>query len=147
VSALEPGLYRATVRGNPGPESIVMVGNDITYSLEPNGEARQCYVIEDARPLIVIDTNPISAQAIALILRSNGYAGVARQIESQSKPARIPEPGLWGVVKAASFYESTRLPYLHEDIAPGEAVWSSVNGRIAWADLIDPTLIREGVES
>jgi len=144
VSALEPGLYRATVRGNPGPESIVMVGNDITYSLEPNGEARQCYVIEDARPLIVIDTNPISAQVIALILRSNGYAGVARQIEGQLKPARIPEPGLWGVVEATvANFEGDKATWVHDPYG-----WVSHSGYTReWGALIDPTLIREGVES
>jgi predicted XRE-type DNA-binding protein len=92
---LKPGLYRATVRG---VDKIVMVGRlgDYATTIKDNvlmatwGSADQD--IADARPLIVLDTNALSARIIADILRDSGYAGVARQIEAQTKPARIPEP-------------------------------------------------------
>jgi len=157
VSALNPGLYLATVRGIPG-ESIVLAGvgvtgdKDVMFSLDSGGNIRRCYVFEDARPLIVLDLEDprgAVAQIRSYFAHQDDVPAymeqVADQIEAQTKPARIPEPGLWGVVVASSFYESTRLPYLHEDISPGAAVWSSVNGRIAWDDLIDPTEIREGL--
>jgi len=106
--------------------------------------------VADARPLIVLDTNALSAWRIADIIRSNGYAGVADQIEAQTKPARIPEPGLWGVVEA-SLTDRTLRRHLVHLMTPTISVWvwtdpqMSSSARYGWDDLINPTLIREGV--
>jgi hypothetical protein len=142
VSALKPGLYRATVRGIPG-ESIVMVGKDgYTYSLAPDGEARACYVFQDARPLIVLDLDYIRFKSYGLrdvigILRRDGHEDIADQIEAQTKPARIPEPGLWGVV------DSDGVEFVHR---PGG--WQCpVGGWYSWDRLINPALIRDGIEA
>ena len=149
MSTLAPGLWVATVRGVPG-ESIVMVGDDgnSTFSLDGEGNVRRCYVFTDARPLITLDTNYVTATRVADILRDAGYAGIADQITEQIKPARIPEPGLWGVVEA-SYSESQRCHY-----ALGtDGLWHSLRPPftgivvVPWDLLIDPVLVRSGVQS
>lgn len=57
---------------------------------------------------------------------------------------RIPEPGLWGVVEAWVPGIPTRRWVHHE-----EGRWVPDTGIPfkEWSDLIDPVLIREGVES
>ena len=69
---------------------------------------------------------------------------IAAQIEAQTKPARIPEPGLWGVVEASrnttngkrNEYVRGRNGWYDDDCIP-----------LAWDYLIDPVLVRAGVES
>jgi hypothetical protein len=86
-----------------------------------------------------------AAQYVVRTLRgpAHGLAtrrAIADQIEAQTKPPRIPEPGLWGVVEAAR-YASTRRWVHHE-----EERWISDTGAILrWEDLRDPVLVREGV--
>ena len=113
MSALKPGLYRATVRGVPG-DCTVMVGDDgnSTFALDIAGNVRRCYVFTDARPLIVLDlsdapmeyTSGTPAVISWLRMSADGEHGAGRrdlllwlagQIEEQTKPARIsqPEPG------------------------------------------------------
>ena len=75
-------------------------------------------------------------------------AVIENQIKARTtKPARIPEPGLWGVVEAAvrgggqirfTFIKATNdLSNQWVDIEDGSG--------FDWADLIDPVLIREGL--
>jgi len=146
MSALEPGLYRATVRGVP--DVIVMVGKHGDYARIVNADTTLMAFqdspkdITDARPLIILDTNALSARNIAQILRSSGYAGVADQIEAQTKPARIPEPMRWG-----SKVRTARATYVLLDIATLGRRWlDEHDGQLyKWDALADPTLIREGV--
>jgi len=76
---------------------------------------------------------------------------VADQIEAQTKPPRIPEPGLWGVVEASSKHFGGRREYIRTRKEKGslliEARWYGKHGYADWDDLIEPALIREGVES
>jgi hypothetical protein len=69
---------------------------------------------------------------------------LADQIERQTKPPRIPEPGLWGVVTAGDL---TRDYWIHYR-ANGEEQWFSTDSGVTstWDDLIDPTLVRSGIE-
>lgn len=71
---------------------------------------------------------------------------------AQTKPPRIPEPGQWGVVKAS--FDPTRNGEPHKAIKDGAFVrhgnvWRAVRDGYgcSWDDLIDPVLVREGVES
>lgn len=144
MSALEPGLYRATVRGVPG-ESIVMAGNmGMTYTFTVGGDVRRCYVVTDARPLIVLDLTDYLAHTLALDLQQGRWGDIADQIMAQLKPARIEEPGLWGVVRASAPCV-TRLLFWVRD----ERGWATVGDNSfrvsSFDDLIDPTLIREGL--
>lgn len=74
---------------------------------------------------------------------------IADQIEAQTKPARIEEPGLWGVVKAGcgTYLPGSGITY---NWVKHDRYWMSKSFpqlTVHWADLIDPTLIREGVTS
>jgi len=102
VSALEPGLYRANVRGIPG-ESIVIVGKDgDAYCLAPDGETRECYVFLAARPLIVLDLeNPAAVVRSLREATQNGadlpyLDQVAASIEAQTRvrPAEPSDPAV-----------------------------------------------------
>jgi hypothetical protein len=164
MSALTPGLYRATVRGVPG-ESIVLAGvgvtgdKDVMFSLS-KGDVRRCYVFENARPLIVLDfDSDVCADVVGDLRRVSTFlaahglgtafiADIADQIEAQTKPARIPEPGLWGVVEAAASSS------MDNGGTGGERVrwvrypegWCGVvYCERPWDDLIDPAEIREGL--
>jgi len=148
-------LYRATVRGVA----------DVTVFIDDNGYGHHATVIgdsrhsdrswiTDARPLIVLDLEypQIAVRALEMAFRdhTNGdartiYRSIADQIEAQTKPARIPEPEKWGVVYARLVNASIWESWLRH---PGEG-WHPIRGGVAtrWDDLIDPVLIREGVES
>lgn len=76
---------------------------------------------------------------------------IADQVEAQVRPPRIPEPGLWGVVEAIDGGEhQPRIPrmYIRDAVADEDAHWTAIGHgvRIEWDDLIDPTLIRPGIE-
>ena len=69
----------------------------------------------------------------------------ANPLRRPEPPARIPEPEKWGVVYARLVNASIWESWLRH---PGEG-WHPIRGGVAtrWDDLIDPVLIREGVES
>jgi hypothetical protein len=136
---LKPGLYKATVRGVADQIVMVHATTGCTVDLIGGSTAHQLHRIYDARPLIVLDTNPITAAAVAQILRVNGYAGIGDQILDQTKPPRIPEPGLYGVVEARR-NRNPRDTWLRTRHG-----WSNGYFVRNWADIDDPTLIREGI--
>lgn len=69
--------------------------------------------------------------------------GFVDQIEAQTKRARIPEPGLWGVAEARTERGNDTCTWVRN-----RSGWQSDCGESArWDSLIDPTLIRDGVES
>ena len=147
--ALEPGLYRATVRGVAG-ESIVLVGDDgnSTFSLDGEGNVRRCYVFTDARPLITLDISDYSSENLASLISAidrTGHVTVAQSITEQTKPAKIPEPSLWGVVKAAGWPDNLG-PMCHW--VRDKYGWTNHGGTtLPWGRLVDPMLIRAGVNS
>ena len=99
---------------------------------------------------ILLDLDDYDAEKFVKFLRERAEC-IADQIEAQTKPSRIPEPGLWGVVEAQTSAEgqtffTDRIALFRDDknlMKP----WVCQRGRYAWADLIDPVLIRQGVES
>jgi len=101
------------------------------------------------RPLVVLDlalndvTPERMAEFIVKLYRSHKHPWtehVADQIEAQTKPPRIPEPGLWGVVEAGPGERGRWIKTPHR--------WLHDSGMRSsdWDDLIDPTLIRDGIE-
>lgn len=107
----------------------------------------------DVRPLVVLDIDACTNPADALRLIANEdtvnakrslLLNIADQIEAQTKPPRIPEPGLWGVVEAGFENNKVRTNWVHHH--SGWFRGADDCGR-SWSDLIEPTLIREGVES
>ena len=157
MSALEPGrFYKATVEGVP--DVVIMITDDYDRGFTarqvpdvPNGTYGHAPEdITDAYPLIVLDLEDPADYAATLRqigLHTEGIRlrNIANQIEAQTKPTRIEEPGLWGVVEASSTYLHERLPYIHTE-KYGPWAWTTQGrGSVTWADIIDPTLIREGL--
>lgn len=144
---LSPGLYKATVRGVPDVTVLLNERNEWRSIVQVKGMIGHHHNdITDARPLIVLDTkdsNGTLYHQLVAYLRRGGWGITADQIEAQTKPARIPEPGLWGVVEASSMDYSSRRTYLHSL----DGKWGSVKGFNRWDRLLDPTLIRDGIES
>ena len=74
---------------------------------------------------------------------------LAAQIEAQTTPARIPEPGWDGKVLAHTAGNPVRREIIRFGgrNKPGLANWYDRNsyGSYRWDDLIDPVLIREGL--
>ena len=117
---------------------------------EPLKAGRIFLDLDDFYDLTTKDTSIVQAlRQAAYVVRDQPtewaiLTQLGRAIEAQIKPARIPEPTLWGVV------EATRLgwhrgQWVHCD---GD-VWRSLRDDghewVAWTSLVDPTLIREGV--
>jgi len=108
--------------------------------------------VTDARPLIVLDLK--DPRQFAKFLRNSSLGGrtsftdAADQIEAQVKPARIPEPGLWGVVEAYEFPDrrDPRRTFIHTCSEP-DWPWGADGdtNHWKWDNLIDPTLIHEGL--
>jgi hypothetical protein len=89
VSALEPGLYRATVRG---VEDVILMAHEdgTAMTLVPiDGRAlHRGNCITDARPLIVLDLEGLDVQTLADVVRVS-WPELADAIEAQTKPARM----------------------------------------------------------
>ena len=146
---LEPGLWKATVRGVAN--QIVLVGSACYVHIDSTGHlmtlSSKAYPVTDARPLTVLDLD--DPRRLQRLVRDAGLIGLADQIEVQIKvqikPARIPEPGLWGVVRASIPSHEDPSPWVRD--AHGVRPWASLAGYAPqrWDDLIDPILLREGV--
>ena len=154
--ALEPGLYRATVRG-VADQIVLLTATappDPWFAFEPqsSGPSSRWFRhadITDARPLIVLDLEDhgrVNAANLAQVLREDGYPYLADQIEAQCKLARIEEPGLWGVIEA-SLTGTTDPRGIDEWVHRVHGWHCPAHGFVQWALLIDPVLVREGVES
>ena len=155
----EPGTVAvATVRGVPNVrvfrlpkvhdfhvyrwQSAVPIGESVSWKDED---------VTDVRPLVALDLDDPSEHAA--VLREFAPADslaclswLADQIEAQTKPSRIPEPGLWGVVEA-KYGDTPVRTFVRERDG-----WSSLTnpGRAGvmcdWDRLVDPVLIRDGIE-
>jgi hypothetical protein len=112
--------------------------------------------VTDVRPLAVLDLHDLTGILDDLNWAANTTQHVTRdarlralhsQIEAQTKPTRIPEPGLWGIVKA-TLKNDRHGDAAHEFVNVGAEWLSTWGGKVGqWAELIDPVLVREGVES
>jgi hypothetical protein len=115
--------------------------------------------VTDARPLIVLDfDSDVCADVVGdlqyavTFLAAHGLgtafiADIADQIEAQTKPARIPEPGLWGVVEAVVQGDDEPQHFTRGPKGGSVYHWTRISDGLNyhWDDLIDPTPIREGV--
>ena len=170
----KPGTVAvATVRGVKGvrvfrrfsPDSGIC---DWAYNPDParglnySCDADAGNVVTDIRPLVVLDldqANPWGIPEVKLSnlleqLRGEGATDVCRavadQIEAQTNPPRIPEPGPWGVVEARCDAFERRVKWVHGDPTEFGNDWHTFGGsddpyHRVWSDLIDPVLIREGL--
>jgi hypothetical protein len=104
-------------------------------------------LVHDVRPLVVLDLGSVSALEVAQTIRyeRDAWDPIADQIEAQTKPPRIPEPGLWGVVEAGQLGTNEGARSEWTRFRHGWA--DEITGPIRWDQLVGPTLIREGVES
>ena len=159
MSTYEPGTVAvATVRGVKGLRVVRIATAHVatawlTPCETPDGYRwHSDFDVTDVRPLVVLDLAHPALTAAVLrqvgeYIRKQHKTSVeddqiadfiADQIEAQTKPPRIPEPGLWGVVEA-----DTGEKFLRAD----GGIWRSVDtgvGRM-WEDVDNPTLVREGV--
>jgi hypothetical protein len=153
VSALEPGLYRWSYGGKSYDGIIDSVGDFSYLSSDGDHCTRRAADITDARPLIVLDLGDrVRREYVVEILRENRHSwthDVADQIEAQTKPARIPEPGWDGKVLAHTESNPVRREFIRYGVRPipTHFNWNDSLGVAAqqWGDLLYPTLIREGV--
>ena len=157
MSTYEPGLPAvATVRRVEDVRVFRVDGEWVSTRTVDGSYFHADYDVTDVRPLVVLDpseANPVATRDLVLahlvetLKRSDhlGNHGFADQIEAQTKPARIPEPGLWGVVEAG-----------HKHLCGRRATFVRTGGRwfdtswvadyAEWDDLVDPALVREGVD-
>lgn len=166
----KPGtVAKATVRGVP--DVTVMAGygtseprlrwltTDERLVDELNDGWYFAFDVTDVRPLVVLDLGDLAVLKRAWenteVAMKEGHTlpfilqGLRDEILRQTKPPRIPEPGLWGVVEAAVPESGgSRWPFVH-DTDQGSSEWTCVNDgdHYDWDALVDPVLIREGVES
>jgi hypothetical protein len=150
MSTYEPGTVAvATVRGVPNVRVTLDPNDEWFAHVEVSGRRWQDPEdVTDIRPLVVLDLADFARAAKVLrdpMIEALGTrTRIAEQIEEQTKPPRIPEPGLFGVVEASSGIDTPRTKFMRSS----ETVWRRVSTGAAyrWADLVDPTLVRPGIE-
>lgn len=171
MTVYEPGTVAvATVRGVPNVR-IFRSGCPSHMGWEfnhPDSKGRTwaadgAYHITDIRPLVVLDLSdsprgadnnyPMWLQQSAdcdevntrpINYRPDFLRWLADQIEAQTKPPRIPEPGKYAVVEAMVDGMDARREFCRlESDAEG---WSGAGAWFYWRDLLDPVLIRDGIE-
>lgn len=113
--------------------------------------------VTDIRPLVVLDLTTEQRGVAVYMLRevADEYCTedasilarfIAAQIEKQTKPPRIPEPGFDGAVQASDKCDIDRVRWVRawadeDTVRP----WTNGGRHAAWDELIDPVLIREGL--
>jgi hypothetical protein len=146
MSTYEPGtvanlsIQGEKVRGIVRDDEWLIVGHSYFKSIAVGNDA----LIQDIRPLVVLDLDYIRferygmPQILHLMRTDHRLAPMADQIEAQTNPPRIPEPGLWGVVtdNGDDTWVCTE---------PGR--WTRIVDGVEWpwVDIADPVLIRDGI--
>jgi hypothetical protein len=109
--------------------------------------------VTDVRPPVVLDLGlgrDAAAAAVAALssaatrcpdVEASLLNWLADQIEAQTKPPRIPEPGLWGVVEAGT----SKVPMVRRWVRYGTGWRDAFGGHEEWDNLLEPVLVREGV--
>lgn len=171
MSEYEPGTVAvATVRGVGGVQVIRTCdhpygGNGWISATSVAGTyAHKDDNLTDIRPLVVLDVDALKGKMVAPpsveelprwlrsladsnrhgkdVLGSVAARLLADQIEAQTKPPRIPEPGNYGVVEAGIAGGEGRYRYVRDG-----SHWYTLRGAQRWwHELIDPVLVREGIE-
>ena len=143
---------------NPEPE------RGLPYSCDSDASD----VVTDVRPLVVLDLDTVPTTLTDAVgcnfpnwLRTAAKTDrdqesrrndrpvllewIADQIEAQTKPPRIPEPGWGAIVEAGVDAHDERLLWTPND----QGFWSCKNPdeyARHWQQLVDPTLVRDGIE-
>jgi hypothetical protein len=153
MSTYEPGQVAvATVRGVPKVR-VIRDGHKDAWLSGATIDGFQWHLertqVTDIRPLVVLDLADFAWAAKVLrhpMVKALGTrTRIAEQIEEQTKPPRIPEPGLWGVVKARAS-KADRQDYSFIKHADGSWFCPADGQPYGWSQLIDPTLVRPGIE-
>ena len=163
MSTYEPGTVAvATVRGVPNVRVMRTTGKGgaddcwLTAEHVQGWRFHMASDVTDIRPLVVLDLDGVPfADRLADTLRSIHMLGssipeflsLADQIEAQTKPPRIPEPGWGAVVEAGvrgSRVDNSRRHWLRT--TDGKTWHDGRDTYTAWDDLVDPTLVRPGIE-
>jgi hypothetical protein len=161
MSEYEPGTVAvATVRGRENVRVFCDDWDSWRHADIIGFRHTRSAFVTDIRPLVVLDlaNNAHAAAALRDTLPAADsdrdaqdwlVAQIADAIEAQTGAPRIPEPGQYGVVKAR--WDNTIHGERHTSI-DGEFIhigpsWRSVRDgyAVGWYELIDPTLIREGL--
>ena len=147
---LKPGFYKATLDGETY-QGLACDEGDFSFLIDGEFNCVPSASLTDARPLIVLDINPKSPGilngSLVKYLQEGYWFALADQIEAQTKPARIPEPGWDGKVLAHTECNSKRREFVRFSKLANLYTWADGNahqGTLAWETLIDPVLIREG---
>lgn len=160
MSEFKPGTVAvATVRGVPNIRVFRSVGalSTCVWSVAegiPHTRLTEDSVT-DVRPLVVLDLDDPylygcsavvkdPAKIVAALRDTNSVAahGIARQIEAQTTPPRIPEPSMYGVVSSED--DCGLTTYFWHSPHGG---WHGESGSVfEWADLPNPVLVRDGIE-
>lgn len=136
----------------PGTVAEITLYDDMKYRALFDGEhwrfadrgAAWGSAVIHVRPLVVLDIEYSAGTYRELVeyLREGSWLFPAAQIEEQTKPPRLAEPGVWGVVNARFGGDD----YLTRKWVRYGTGWRDAFGEHAsWDDLIDPVLVREGV--
>jgi hypothetical protein len=160
MSDYQPGTVAwATVRGQSSYKVMRVVTSRGPRWASTENDAGQFLHedddVTDIRPLVVLDPED---EAVRTFVRKHrdgtgnpacGYSiPIVEAIEAQTKPPRIPEPGPWGVVEATFKNGRARHGWAVRRLTDGDHDWQDGAGDYhRWDELIDPVLIREGVES
>jgi len=154
MTNLTPGLYKATIDGDDVP---ILVDESHAHTLDGRTIHRsRGDILHNARPAIAIDLCGLEPTLMLREMReglpvrdSLAWPKIIDQIEAQTKPPRIPEPTLYGAVSARLSDESSEVLMFVRIHGSGSRVsrWiCEEDGSIrAWNELIEPTLIREGI--
>ena len=121
--------------------------NPVTQKVVP----RDAIVLDLDAANDLIPRSEVAETAIKALRKSPfiSDSGLADQIEAQTKPPRIPEPGLWGVVEASTPDDPDRRKFGRVPSEGDDAdQWTESYDEVwrAWSDLIDPVLVRDGIE-
>jgi hypothetical protein len=116
--------------------------------------------VTDVRPLVVLDLdefpilrNPSGMEHWSADVRIERpgmaafFTKLGETIKAQTKPPRIPEPGLWGVVEAHTVGNADRRQFGRIPESDDQHwIESDAMGWFLWDDLVDPALVRDGIE-
>jgi hypothetical protein len=166
MTTYEPGTVAiATVQGVPNVKVVRVEGSLVnapwvtTEKLPGCGSWHYESDVTDVRPLVVLDLDDPSlsgnygARVANLIDHLRDGTAIAKhladQIEAQTRPPRIPEPGWGEKVRSRAGDDPKTYKWLRYTTNPNvQDQWvSEFCSPRPWSDLIDPVLVREGVES
>lgn len=145
-----PGWYSVSIDGYSRTGLLDDVG-DFSYLIDGTHTTEFESPLTDARPLTVLELltdDRWRPSRLVRDLRRMDWGLLADQIEAQTKLARTDEPGLYGIVEASCDHLYDRGPWVCDELGWARIGLSDIrtHNHDGWDDLIDPVLIREGME-